>query len=108
VNNDVEATAGDMVYNTAGDPVALEEGVTSSTRLATRLRVRRQAPVPMKQLVVTYKMQPYTWSDGTAGSIADLELGAQIDCDPDSGATTFITCNSIQDVTGARTRWSTP
>ena len=35
-NNDVEVTAGDMVYDTAGQPVTLEAGARSSTRTATR------------------------------------------------------------------------
>jgi ABC-type transport system substrate-binding protein len=97
VNNDVEAVAGDMVYNTAGDPVALEEGVTVFDAAGNEVAFDG-TPVPMKQLVVTYKMNPFTWSDGTPGSIADFQLSRTIDCNPDSGATTFITCNSIQDV----------
>lgn len=97
VNNDVEAVAGDMVYNTAGDPVALEEGVAVFDKDGNEV-VFDGTPVMMKQLVVTYQMNPFTWSDGTPGTIADFELSQAIDCDPDSGATTFITCNSIKDV----------
>ena len=41
----------------------------------------------MKQLVVTYKLKDYTWSDGTPGSVADMELGLKNDCDKESGAT---------------------
>ena len=100
VNNDVEAVAGDMVYNTAGDPVALEEGVMVFDKDGNEVTFDG-TPVPMKQLVVTYKMNPFTWSDGTPGTIADFQLFQTIDCDPDSGATSFITCNSIQDATFA-------
>jgi hypothetical protein len=53
----------------------------------------------MLQLAVTYKLQPYTWSDGTAGSVGDMELGAQFDCDRDSGATTFILCDAVKEKT---------
>ena len=52
----------------------------------------------MKQLVVTYKFDPYTWNDGTPGSVADFQLSQKIDCDPDSGAVDFITCESIADI----------
>ena len=97
-NSDVEVNAGDMVYNTAGDPVALEEGVAVFDKDNNEV-VFDGTPVMMKQLAVTYKFNPFTWSDGTAGTIADFELARSIDCNPDSGATTFITCNSIQDVT---------
>jgi len=97
-NSDVEVNAGDMVYNTAGDPVALENGVAIFDKDNNEV-VFDGTPVTMKQLAVTYKFNPFTWSDGTAGTIADFELARSIDCSPDSGATTFITCNSIQDVT---------
>lgn len=96
-NNDVEVKAGDTVYNTAGDPVTLEEGVAIFDKDGNEV-VFDGTPVMMKQLVVTYKMNPFTWSDGTPGVIEDFQLTQKIDCDPDSGATTFITCNSIQDV----------
>ena len=43
----------------------------------------------MKQLDVTYKFKDYTWSDGTKGSVADFKLAYKIDCDKESGATTF-------------------
>ena len=43
---------------------------------------------------MTYKFKPYTWSDGTPGSIADFRLGFQIKCDRQSGATTFNGCDS--------------
>jgi ABC-type transport system substrate-binding protein len=52
----------------------------------------------MKQLVVTYPFQPYTWSDGTPGSIADFELSYKIDCDQTGGALGYVTCESIQSV----------
>ena len=97
-NNDVEAVAGDMVYNTAGEPVALEEGVLVFDKDGNEVTFDGATPVMMKQLVVTYKINPFTWSDGTPGVIGDFQLTQAIDCNPDSGATTFITCESIKDV----------
>jgi ABC-type transport system substrate-binding protein len=97
-NNDVEAVAGDLVYDTAASPVTLEQGVMVFDKDGNEVEFDGTTPVPMKQLVVTYKIKPFTWSDGTPGSVADFQLGQTIDCDPDSGATSFITCESIKEV----------
>jgi ABC-type transport system substrate-binding protein len=97
-NNDIEVAAGDMVYNTIGDPVTLEAGVTVFDSEANEVEWDGTSPLTMKQLVVTYPFQSYTWSDGTPGSIADFELSYKIDCDETGGATGYITCNTIQDV----------
>lgn len=97
-NEDVEVVAGDMVYNVSGEPVALEEGVAVFDSTGTEVTWDGTSALTLKQLVVTYPFQSFTWSDGTAGSIADFELSRKIDCDPTGGATGYITCNSIQDV----------
>ncbi len=96
-NNDVEVAAGDMVYSIAGDPVELAEGVTVFDSTGAEVTWDGTSPLTMKQLVVTYPFQSYTWSDGTPGSIADFELSRKIDCDPTGGATGYITCNQVQD-----------
>jgi ABC-type transport system substrate-binding protein len=100
-NNDVEVNAGDMVYDVAGNPVALEAGVEVFDAAGERVAFDGETPVTMKQLVVTYNINPYTWNDGTAGSQADLQLSEKIDCDKESGAVGFITCESI-----ASTEWA--
>lgn len=41
---------------------------------------------------------PFTWSDGTPASVADMELGYKIDCDKTSGAVSYITCDAMQGV----------
>lgn len=97
-NNKVEAKAGDKVYNTAGDTVELAAGVSVFDADGNVVEYTGTGTVPMMQLVVTYKLKPYTWSDGQAGSVGDIELGHKFDCDKDSGATTFILCNAIQDL----------
>ena len=71
-NETVEAAAGDMVYNTAGEPVALEEGVVVFDKDGNEVTFDGATPVTMKQLAVTYKMNPFTWSDGTPGVILSL------------------------------------
>ena len=94
-NSTVGVKAGDKVYNAAGDTVELAAGETLIDAAGNEVVYDGSSTVDMLQLVVTYKLKPYTWSDGVAGSVADMELGLNFECDPESGATTFITCNAI-------------
>jgi ABC-type transport system substrate-binding protein len=96
-NEIVEATAGDKVYDMTGETVELAAGVKIFDADGNIVEYTGEGAVPMLQLAVTYKLQPYTWSDGTAGSVGDMELGAQFDCDRDSGATTFILCDAVKE-----------
>lgn len=95
-NTEVPVKEGDTVYNAAGNPVTLTVG--------TEVIVNGEpitwdgSDITLPQLVVTYKFKDYTWSDGVKGSIDDVKLAAQINCDPDSGAQTFITCQSIENI----------
>jgi ABC-type transport system substrate-binding protein len=98
-NEDVEVKAGDMVYNTSGEPVELAAGVKVFNAAGEEVEWDGSAALTMKQLTVNYKLKDYTWSDGTAGSVADIELGVTHECDPESGATEFITCNAILEKT---------
>lgn len=97
-NELVTVKAGDMVYNEAGEPEALAQGTKVLVDGAS-VEYDGTSELQLPQLVVTYKLNPYTWSDGTAGSAADLELARQIECDKESGATSFITCDAMLDVT---------
>lgn len=94
-NSTVQVKAGDMVYNASGDTVELAAGETLIDAAGNEVEYDGSSMVDMLQLVVTYKLKPYTWSDGVAGSVADMELGFNFDCDPESGATSFITCNAM-------------
>jgi ABC-type transport system substrate-binding protein len=96
-NNQVQATTGDKVYNIDGEPVELEQGVSVFNSAGEVVEFDGSTPVEMNQLVVTHKLLPYTWSDGTPGSVADMELGFKNDCDKESGATSYITCDAILD-----------
>ncbi len=96
-NEVVQVTAGDTVYSIDGEPVTLEAGVVLMDADGNEVEYSGSGTVPLHQLVVTYKLKDFTWSDGTPGTVGDMELGAQFDCDPDSGATSFITCNAILD-----------
>jgi len=96
-NETVAVEPGDMVFT--ADAVA--EELTEGTRIVVdgaTVEYDGSSALELPQLTVTYSLNPYTWSDGTPGSIADVELAYQINCDENSGATTFTTCESIQDI----------
>jgi ABC-type transport system substrate-binding protein len=97
-NNEVEVKAGDMVWSTKGDAEKLDKGVKVIDASGKEVEYDGKSTLKVKQLVVTYKFNDYTWQDGTAGSIEDMKLAYKNDCDPDSGSTSFITCHSIADV----------
>ena len=97
VNNEVEVNAGDMVYDVTGEVVELAAGVKVFDKDGAEVEFDGSTPITMLQLVTTHKLKDYTWSDGTAGSVADMELGYKIDCDPDSGNTSFEICDQMAD-----------
>lgn len=93
-NEMVKVKAGDTVYDKSGQPVALEKDVELLIDGETVV-YDGSSELEMPQLNVTYKFKPYTWSDGTAGSIEDFKLAMKINCDRTSGATTFTTCDTF-------------
>ena len=96
-NEMVTVGPGDVVYNADGEPEELAEGTRVIVDGAT-IDYDGSSELQLPQLVVTYALNPYTWSDGTPGSIADVELAYKTNCDINSGATTFTTCESFQSV----------
>ncbi|GIV67262.1 ABC transporter substrate-binding protein [Caldilinea sp.] len=97
-NDVVEVSAGDKVYDATGAPVELAAGVRVIDSEGNEVEYSGEGTVQMNQLTVTYKLKPATWSDGTPVSVEDMKLGVKIDCDPNSGATTFDLCNRIGDL----------
>jgi ABC-type transport system substrate-binding protein len=96
-NEMVDVAVGDTVYNADGEPEALAAGTRVVVDGAT-VEYDGSSALQLPQLVVKYELNPYTWSDGTPGSIEDVKLAYQINCDPNSGATTFNTCDSFANV----------
>lgn len=94
-NEVVEVKAGDMVYDAGGQAVPLEAGVSVIDSEGNTVEFDGNGTVKMNKLTVTYKLKDYTWSDGTPGSVEDMKLGAMIDCDPKSGATSIEYCRRI-------------
>jgi ABC-type transport system substrate-binding protein len=97
-NNDVEVSEGTMVVDANGDVVELAAGVTVKNAAGEDVEYTG-GTVTMKQLVSRFEIADgVTWEDGTPVSSADLELGYKIACDPESGATSFITCDKTAGV----------
>ena len=94
-NTVVDVKAGDMVYNVAGNPVKLEKGTKLFDSEGKEVEYDGSSPLKLNQLVVTYKLKPFKWSDGMDGSVEDIKLGFKQDCDKESGATSFIYCDAI-------------
>ena len=91
----VDVKAGDEVYTTEGKRAKLEKDVKVFDADGNEVVYDGTSTVKMKQLTSTYKFKDFTWSDGTKGSVADFELGYKIDCDRESGATSFEICDQI-------------
>ena len=105
-NNDVEVSEGAMVVDSNGDVIELAAGA-SIINAAGETVEYTGGSVTMKQLVSNYSLiDGLTWEDGTPVSQADLELGYSIDCDPESGATSFILCDKTQSVEFSGTNWT--
>jgi ABC-type transport system substrate-binding protein len=105
-NNDVEVTEGSKVVDSNGDVVDLAAGV-SIINAAGETVDYTGGTVTMKQLVSKFELiDGLTWEDGTPVSQADLELGYKIDCDPASGATSFILCDKTQGIEFNGTSWT--
>lgn len=99
-NVDVDVKAGDMVWSSAGEPVALAKDVEVIDATGATVVWDGSSPLKLKQLTVTFEMKPgMKWQDGSPITKADYELGQKITCDKESGATSFTFCDSVQTFT---------
>ncbi len=96
----VEMTEGDTIWLSAeGQPAALEPGM-EVLNADGELVTYEEGTIEMRQLAVTFDLpEGLTWEDGVPVTEADLQLGYDIRCDPESGAVTYTTCESIEDFT---------
>jgi len=96
VLNEVTPVAGDKVVDIDGNLVDLAEGTMVKNFAGEE--VAWTAGVTMQQLVSTWEYnEGYTWEDGTPVTNADLALSKKINCDPESGATSFYVCDRTAD-----------
>ena len=93
-NTMVDVKVGDSIYSADGEPVKLAKDVKVVVG-GKVVPYDGTSALKLPQLKVTYKLKPYTWSDGTPGSIEDVKLADQISCDRKSGAVSFISCDQI-------------
>ncbi len=97
LNNDIAVKTGDKIIDANGDPVDAAAGVKVLDN--TGATVDFTDGVMMKQLVVTYKwLEGMKYSNGDPVIKADFELNYKINCDKESGATSFITCDQVQSI----------
>jgi len=97
-NVEVEVKAGDKVWNTAGEAVELAPGVEVATSTGETV-VYESGTLKLNQLTTNFSwIDGITWQDGEPLKKADMELAYAIDCNPDSGATSLVVCNSFQNV----------
>jgi ABC-type transport system substrate-binding protein len=93
VNNVVEVKEGDKILDANGEIVELAPGMSVINSDGETVEYTG-GTVNMNQLVVTYEYRDdLKWPDGSPLTSEDLELSSKIVCDPESGATTFITCD---------------
>ena len=97
-NDDVAVKAGDKVYDVKAKVVTLEKG-TRVKDVAGKEIEFDGSPLTMKQLKVKILFaKGLTWSDGQPLAKEDFALGYKTDCDKQSGATSFITCDQVQEI----------
>jgi ABC-type transport system substrate-binding protein len=98
VMNTVEVKEGDKVVDANGDVVEVAAGTKLLDVDGNEVEFSGTA-VNMPQLVVTGEfVDGLTWSDGTPVTKADMELADRINCDPESGATSFFICERIASI----------
>ncbi len=93
VNNDVEVKEGDKVVDSGGNIVDLAAGVKVKNAAGEEVEFTG-GTVTMKQLVITFEyLDTLKWPDGSPVTQEDIELWVKVQCDRESGATSFILCD---------------
>jgi ABC-type transport system substrate-binding protein len=97
-NETVEVNAGDLVWTVDGEAAELAPGVEVTNAEGENVTFDGQ-PITMNKLTVTFEyVEGITWEDGEPLKQADWELGNRINCDPESGATSYSLCESRENV----------
>ncbi len=93
VNADVDVAAGTKVVDANGDVVELAAGVKVVNSAGETVEFTG-GTVKMKQLTITGSfLDGIKWQDGEPLKKADIKLSFDINCDRDSGAVSFFTCD---------------
>jgi ABC-type transport system substrate-binding protein len=99
-NVDVTVNTGDMVVDSSGNNVTLDAATATPLIDSTGATVTfTGAAVTMKQMTVKYEFRDgMTFSDGVPLAQEDFELGYKAACDKEVGATSYILCDMVQDI----------
>jgi len=94
----VDVADGDMVVDAGGELVELAAGVSIKDGEGNVIEYAGGGGT-MQQMAVTWTMvDGITWSDGEPLKAADMQLAHDINCDPDSGSTSFFVCDRTASV----------
>ncbi len=97
-NVEVEVKAGDKVVDANGEVVELAAGMKIKDPTGADVEYTG-GTVKMMQITATFDyIDDIKWQDGSALSQEDLELAYKTACDPESGATSFYSCERVQDI----------
>ncbi len=97
-NEEVDVQPGEQVVDVNGNIHEWGDGI-SVLNAAGEVMAFDGSPVTMKQLVTTIQfIEGLTWSDGVPVTQADYELKLKVDCDPESGATSYVSCDLIKNL----------
>ncbi len=88
VVNTVEVTGGEIVLDTDGNPVSLEDGVEVFNSDGEAV-VFDGTPIMMSQMVVDFEITPRKWADGEDVTSEDYLFTYKINSDPDTPSTKF-------------------
>ncbi len=99
LNNDVVVKEGDKAVDADGNVVTIAAGMMVNNSAGEKVEFPAGGTVTMKQLVSKFELiDGLKWEDGEPVKAADIELSYKITCDPESGATTYITCDQTAKV----------
>ncbi|MEJ2746940.1 MAG: ABC transporter substrate-binding protein [Anaerolineae bacterium] len=103
----VEVQAGDLVVDAAGNVTSLAVGDTL-INAAGETAVFDGTPLLLNQLVVDFAMKERSWSDGQPVTAADSVYSFQLDADPDTPTSKYVTSRTASyEATGElTTRWT--
>lgn len=94
----VDVADGDMVVDANGELVELAAGVSIKDGDGNVVEYSGGGAT-MQQMAITWTVvDGITWSDGEPLKAADMQLAQDINCDPESGAISFFTCERTANV----------
>ena len=103
----VQVQAGDLIVDADGNVTSLAPGMTVVNNASEEI-IFEGTPLLMNQLVVDFTMLARTWSDGQPVTADDSVYSFQLESDPDTPTSKFLTARTVNyEATGElTTRWT--